>query len=256
MKLISTIFTGYELDIRLIVQPHSQKDKEGNTTVDETLVKQYRSRIGNVSLIFNPTVYMSIRSRGRGQWDGNGDRILPDISISANLLSRFTTMLSQVYNNALKDKTYQEDGGLFIDQKVAASEARRMSLFRYAVTLFPDITNGPDNSQQRAVGFQVDKTKIGTLSLPEAASLIGILESLDITTYMLVAGLLDEVQSVHMANDIIIGQLDRIEKLIRSMSNPQPGIITQQPKRNSSIDGIFDWKSGPNEYVLGGGGNR
>lgn len=241
MKLITTIYSSYELEVIMTAQPRASRDIEGNRIENTSMLKRHTSKVGNVSLIFNPSVFLTIRPK---RWTGD---ITPDATILAHQIYRFNNLLIQVWNNALGKDVFREDNGLFLDQKATAAAARRMSLYRYALTMFPDIIGGPDNTQQKAVAFQVDKTKLGSMSLVEVAGLTDAIDHLDLTTYSLAAGLLEEIQDLHTADQIIIDKLTRIENLLSAGSSS----IQPKPQRNSSAAGIFDWKPASSEYSLG-----
>lgn len=241
MKLITSIYSSYELDFTINIQPRQQKDTDGKRVDSDSMFKPYTSKVGNVSLIFSPSLYLSIRPR---KWNGTNR---PEATVAANQFYRFTSMITQVYNNTLGKGVFREDDGLFLDQKAAAQAARRMSLFRYALTVFPDIMAGPDGAQQKAIGFQLDKIKLGSMGLNEATGLVDVLDHMDLTTYTLVAGLLEDVDDLHTANSIIIDKLTRIEALLSSGSTN----VSEKPKRESSASDMFNWQPASNPYGLG-----
>lgn len=224
MKLIQTIFSGYELEATMTVMPKAGKDPDGKRIEPPTFIREHRSKIGNVSLVYNPQVFLTIRPRKptMAQVDG----LIQEASVGINQIYRFISMLTQVYNNSLEKGIYHEDKELYVDQKAAANAARRMSLYRYSITLFPDvITEGDDAEPQRAMGFQVDKMKIGVMSLVDVKSLIDVLDHLDLANYTMIAGMIDEFHQIQKTNDIIIDKLDRIERILgyaRPRRNDEP----------------------------------
>ena len=126
MRLLTTIYASRELDFSMVIQPKPRRDANGAWIDQESMFTPYQSKIGNMSLIFNPSISLRIRSNQRDiRSDG--------CTIPANLIYLFSASLNQVYNNALAKGTYKEDEGLFLDPKVMATAARRLSLFKGAV---------------------------------------------------------------------------------------------------------------------------
>lgn len=230
MKFITTLYHSREVEFRLTIQPKNRKDANGNWSENETMLQHYVSKSRSESLIFNPSVYISITSMSN---------VRVSATVPMHLAYRFTSLLTQVYNNSMSKDVYREDNGLFLDQKGAIAAARRMSLYRYSLTVFPEIMPGADNSQVKGIAFQVDKERIGAIPLNEISTLIDILDHMDMATYTLVVGLLEEIQGLQLTNDIILQKLTTIEGILsgaqptQTRNNPQP--------RQSSAAGIFDW---------------
>ena len=240
MRLVTTLYSSKELDFIIGIQPKARKDSDGNWTSDDSMLVPYQSKVGNMSLIFNPTVSLRIKPNS---WDVKVD----PASIPSNLIYRFNASLTQVYNNALAKGTYRDDEGLFLDPKVMATTARRLSLFKGSLTIFPDIMTGADNTPLRSITFQIDKQRLGSLPLPEVSALIDLIDHLDLATYLLVAGIMEEIDDLKKSNQIVLGYLDRIEQLLKS------GQQYQKPAPERSNHGVnaFSWQSGPDIYKLG-----
>ena len=246
MKFITTLYQTKDLEFRLTLSPRARRDSDGKPVAndDDAMLVHYVSKVGSESLIFNPSVYITVRSRYSK--DRNEEAVIP-----MNQFYRFVTMLTQVYNSLQSKGVYREDGGLFLDQKGARAAARRMSLFRASLTLFPDIISGPDNTQIKGVGFQVDKTKIGSISHMDTISLIDILDHMDLATYTIVVGLLEEMEGLNTGQQIIIDKLNHIEELLERFSpddvqkhgTSNHSYQPYQTPRESSSAGLFNWSS-------------
>ena len=63
MKLISTIYSGDQVEVNLTVQSKNTRTRDDKEGQAGQLITRYRSKIGNESLIFNPTVALIIRGR-------------------------------------------------------------------------------------------------------------------------------------------------------------------------------------------------
>lgn len=242
MKLITTIYSGRDLELNVTIQPRSQRDTEGRRVEVENMLQTRQSKVGNTYLIFAPTLYLSLRNR---DWNGGARQ---EATILAHQVYRFNALLTQVYNNAMGKGVYREDNGLFLDQKATAAAARRMSLYHSSLTLFPDIMAGPDNTQLKAIGFQVDKQKIGAMSLLDTMAMIDVLDHLDLTTYTLAAGLLEEMGNLQTLGEVILNRLDGIEGLLRQLG--QPPTQSEAPQRNSTKDSVFSWESRDANYGM------
>lgn len=208
MKLISTLYSGDEIEATLNIQPRSTRNRDGSVTQDETLIVHYRSRIGNQSLIFSPTVALVLRGRNRQQQS-------QDAWIPVNLFYRFTSTLSHAYHGLSTDKMFfQDKGALYVDRKIADAQARKISLFRNTLTLIPDIITSRSGQQMKAILFTVDGKPMGMMSHNEVLGMVELLDHFDVNTYTLLAGMVDEIESLSNKVDAVLTISDRIEKLL------------------------------------------
>lgn len=245
MKFITTLYDGRDLEFRLMVSPRTRKDADGNYVDMDRMMIHHVSKIGNQSLIFNPRVVITVRPK---YWS---DGIAPEATIPMHLFYRFVGVLTQVYNNCMDKGVYREDGGLFLDQKGAAAAARRMSLFRYSLTIYPDIMADRDNVQVRAMGFQLDRTKLGSVSMIEVPALIDVLDHMDLATYTVLIGMLEEIDELHTSNGIIINKLTQIEELLRSGLPPSPPPKPEIKEPEQVTMAGFSWVDGELSYGVG-----
>lgn len=226
MKLITTIFSGEQIEVTLVVQSKNARgsDKEpGNGS----LITRYRSKIGNESLIFNPTIALTIRGR---------DRNNPDAWVPLPLFYRFTSSLSVVYQNLHKDKLYmQSDGTMYVDRNIALSLSRRLSLYRNSLTLTPGVASDRLGKPTKAIDFIVDEVVIGTMSHVETLNLVDIIDHLDVITFALQTGIVDEMETMNTQLGQLNDRLGRIEQILLSQqTKPQ---VAQTPRSDP-----FSWK--------------
>lgn len=207
MKLISTLYTGTEIEATLTIQSRTTRAKDDSS--DGPLIVRYKSKIGNQSLIFSPTVALVLRGRGQNRLDA---------WIPVNLFYRFTSTLSHAYHSLLTDKLYYSDKGtLYLDRKIADSQARKISLFRNSLTLSPDIAYDRTGKQMKGVLFSVDGAAMGIMGHNDVLGMVEMLDHFDINTYSLLAGVVDELESMSNKVDTILMTVSRIEKLLTKL---------------------------------------
>lgn len=233
MKLISTIYSGDQVEVNLTVQSKNTRTRDDKEGQAGQLITRYRSKIGNESLIFNPTVALIIRGRDKNQ--------STDAWVPLSLIYRFTASLSHVYQKLQTEKKLYNatDGALYVDRNISLSVSRRLSLYRNSITLTPGVTTDRTGKPMKAIDLIVDEVLIGTMGHNEVLGLIDLIDHIDISTYALIAGVIDEMETTNSKLDRVLQQLDRIEKSIQA--NPI------KPVRESSMS-VFDWK--PSEYGM------
>lgn len=207
MKLISTLYTGTEIEATLTIQSRTTRAKDDSS--DDPLIVRYKSKIGNQSLIFSPTVALVLRGRGQNRLDA---------WIPVNLFYRFTSTLSHAYHSLSTDKLYYSDKGtLYLDRKIADSQTRKISLFRNSLTLSPDIAYDRTGKQMKGVLFSVDGAAMGIMGHNDVLGMVEMLDHFDINTYSLLAGVVDELESMSNKVDTILMTVSRIEKLLTKL---------------------------------------
>lgn len=207
MKLISTLYTGTEIEATLTIQSRTTRAKDDSS--DDPLIVRYKSKIGNQSLIFSPTVALVLRGRGQNRLDA---------WIPVNLFYRFTSTLSHAYHSLSTDKLYYSDKGtLYFDRKIADSQTRKISLFRNSLTLSPDIAYDRTGKQMKGVLFSVDGAAMGIMGHNDVLGMVEMLDHFDINTYSLLAGVVDELESMSNKVDTILMTVSRIEKLLTKL---------------------------------------
>ncbi|MCM1232592.1 MAG: hypothetical protein NC489_20905 [Ruminococcus flavefaciens] len=230
MKLISTVYSGDQLEATLTIQSKNTRTRDDKSDVSGPLITRYRSKVGNESLIFNPTVALVIRGRDRKQ--------STDAWIPWSLIYRFTASLSHVYHSLQTEKLYNAaDGTLYVDRNIALSVSRRLSLFRNSITLTPGVIMDRTGKPMKAIDFIVDEVNIGTMGHNEVLTLIDLIDHLDIANYSLTAGIIDELETMNTKFDQMKLQMDRIERLLQTQPKP-----TQEPRSSP----MFNWQ--PNGY--------
>lgn len=214
MKLISTLYTGTEIEATLTIQSRTTRAKDDNS--DGPMIVRYKSKIGNQSLIFSPTVALVLRGRGQNR---------SDAWIPVNLFYRFTSTLSHAYHSLSTDKLYYSDKGtLYLDRKIADAQTRKISLFRNSLTLSPDIAYDRTGKQMKGVLFSVDGTAMGVMGHNDVLGMVEMLDHFDINTYSLLAGVVDELESMSSKVDTILMTVSHVEKLLTKLD--QGGAIS------------------------------
>ena len=212
MKLISTVYPADELEVLLTVQSRTVRSTKDTSSGSDLLITRYRSKIGNESLIFNPSIGLILRSRN--------NRNVSDALISINLIYRFTASLSTVYQKLQSEKLYHSEGNtLYVDQKLALHYSRKISLFRNSLTICPAVSTDRTGKLIKGVIFTIEGNPIGTMNHSEVLGLLDILDHLDISTYALMAGVVDEMENMGRQMNMVMEKLTNIEKLLIAMNN-------------------------------------
>lgn len=223
MKLISTIYAGDQIEVTLTIQSKNTRTRDDKSDSNGPLITRYRSKVGNESLIFNPTVALVVRGRGVQA---------ADAWIPLPLIYRFTASLSHVYHKLQTEKLYNSaDGTMYVDRNIALSVSRRLSLFRNAITLTPGVATDRTGKPMKAIDFIVDEVNIGTMAHNEVLGFIDLIDHTDITNYAISAGIIDELEATNAKLDALLAQGSRIEKLLQAQKSA--------PKEPRSM---FDWK--------------
>ena len=175
------------------------------------MITRYVSKVGNESLIFNPTVYLCIEANDRGR------NSAPSAVIPATTIYRVNGMLTKVYRSIVDQKMYRAEGrSLYLDSNVAAKCIRKLSLYRNTLVVAPavlSIGDADDRHQIMAVSFSVDDMQIGLLGHQDLLNLIDVIGHMDINSYTMMAGIIDQLSTMDT-------KLDRILEILNSMQAP------------------------------------
>lgn len=225
MKLITTLFTGEQIEASLNISP---RNKQGEDP-DAKMVTRYRSKIGNESLIFNPYVSVILKPRGKSD-KGNVDAMIP-----LSMFYRFAASLQAVYQGLQTPKLYRLDEGvLYIDHKIAMEKSRRLSLFKNSLSLVPCAIHTRADKPVKGIEFVVDKTSIGAMAHYEILCMVDLIDHFDMVTYSLVAGVIDEMEAMNVKLDRIEQKLDRA-LAPKSYSGPRSFQPNRSPAEDLSI---------------------
>jgi len=237
MKLITTIFPADEIEVVLTIQSRvsrNAKDQPNN----EPLITRYRSKIGNESLIFNPSVALILKSRVIRE-------TITDALIPLNLIYRFTASVSAVYQKLQSEKLFLADGSsLYVDQKQALQHSRKISLFRNSLTITPGVASDRTGKLIKGITFNIEGNPIGTMHHGEVLGLLDVMDHLDISSFTLLAGVVDEIASMNLKMDTVLTKLDNIENLLKQFNST--GISVDKPVVSVAAPQIpmggFNWQ--------------
>ena len=217
MKFINSLYSTNELEFVMNVQPKNQKNSNQGASSDGPLVTVHRSRVGNMTLVFSPTVALVVRSRSRSIED--------NAWIPLHLIPRFTSNVASVYHTLSDGKIVHSDNGkMFIDKKKAVSASVKMSLFRNGLMIAPAVL---DSAGKPTVGISmsIDGKIIGSMVHSEAMSLVDILDRLDLATYSVMAGMVDKLAEIDTKTEEILRVTMDIRNLMER-SGGKPSTIT------------------------------
>ncbi len=212
--------------------------------IDAPLVTKHISKVGNESLIFNPTVALTIQSRGTA---GSSDVYIP-----LSLFYRFTSNLSAVYEALSDAKLYHTEGPvLYVDKKRAITFARKLPLFRNTLTLVPDVFIDRANVYAKGIVFLVDAKPIGVIHHQEALGMIEQLDRLDITCYSLMAAVVEELDTTINRLDGLTELMTKTYRMVECINEtltkqqmPTVAILDkpQSPESPLKWSSVIDWR--------------
>ena len=209
MRLYASIFSGKELDFRIKVSTKKPKVPNGQQPTPEEenrpLLQRHTSKNGFRSLIYNPTVGLQITNRIKPMEH-------PAPTVPAHLIYQFVGQMQAVFRMLSKDHWYtvdEENGDITVIKKEAALAERRVSLFNTVIRIRPDFIFIRDVGFEPGLNIILDNTLIGSMVYYEASALIDTISHLDLSTYSLLAGLAEKVDTMDQKLDYIISKLDQ-----------------------------------------------
>lgn len=134
---------------------------------------------------------------------------------------------------------------LYVDKKRALECARKIPLFRNTLSLVPDVYIDRSNVYSKGIAFLVEMRPIGVLHHQEALGLIEQIDHLDITSYSLIAGVIDEMDGMCNRLDAMTDLLQKIYAILqKSDISPRqaiPAITIPEPTPFQWTDTV-DWR--------------
>ncbi|MDE6041145.1 MAG: hypothetical protein K2F99_06155 [Muribaculaceae bacterium] len=142
--------------------------------------------------------------------------------ITQTMFYRFVTALTTVYQGLTDDKLYHSEGtALYLDKKRAADTARRVSLFRNALTIVPCVMQMSE-SYIRGVTLMVDSDVLGSMTHLEVLGLLEMLERFDINTFSLLAAVVDELELMSDRLTAMDMKLNELLAICKALQPAQP----------------------------------
>lgn len=212
MKVYATIFNNSDLVVQVTVSPRINQDaqKQNMNVSDERVMRKYKSKIGNMSIIFDPVVALVIS----GKKAEFSERIIFGIRYTYQVM----TTITAVYESMISNKTiYIRSGNSIIMDRAAAEKyARKIPTFSHELRIKPSLIDREGGS---VIGleFSSDMGYIATISHMDARLLIESLEHFDATTYTLLMGLAEQLSTMDAKLDIMKSELDEIRRDIKML---------------------------------------
>lgn len=206
MRIYANFFHGRELDFQLVISPRS-KQRNGyiettNTQNDERLLYRHVSKIGNQSIIFNPSIGLLISNRN--------NKDIPSAFVPGQTIYQMTGTLEKVYNDMTDMKwviTDQDTGTKLPSAQEVAKRAKKISLFKTMLRMEPCLIPSSERGQEPGILFVADRTSIGSMLHYEVRALLHSVQHFDIKSYELLVGLVDRVDLMDQKLDFIINSL-------------------------------------------------
>lgn len=183
--------------------------RNSNTSGDDSgeLVKHWTSKQGTKSLIFDPQVGISVDLFGPNNTKAN---LLFDIKMSPLIADR----IADVYNAVVDpdNKVYtKDDNGLYIIDKARAFKeyAQKIPSYSGVLEVYPGIDYEVQDSDNRCIVLQIDEIA-APFPLGKAKGLVSVLDKLDVLTYQVALGLMDQIAKVDLTTQRLERKIDML----------------------------------------------
>lgn len=230
MKFIGELYDSGTLLFSITIQ-----SKASQNQVDKNLINKHLSKVGNQSLIFSPKVSLIIRSK---DFTNQATCWIPGQLIYV-VMSLFQSAYKALLN---ADKMYQlSEGFLYLDKNLALKNTKKISLWKSYMSLVPTVIQSKDNSQQKGLVVMDDSNQVGTLTVEQLVHVISYLDHLDVSTYSMMAGIVDALEANNAKLDRIMEKLDTIQNLLSGASTKAQSPIFSQNSdmfKWTPVDGI------------------
>ena len=206
------------------------------------LVQHYTSKTGNISLIYDPLIAINIIAQNP---DGKEEMV----NIPIDLAHVLSEKLARTYKFA-KDKDNKlyildENKRLTIDNERAKTEcSTRMTVYTTYLKLYPGLDHDSDLQDNRAIIFEINDV-VAPMPLSIAKALIQNLDNLDVYSYSVLLGIMDQVGELDVTSKKMDKKLDEILRLIQgkgtgeTMNVPKVGSWSPAPADTNTFD-LFD----------------
>lgn len=202
MKLIAPFFETKRIKFSLQISPKIGYGLDKSAVITEKnkpMIKPYVSKAGLESLIFSPTVGLMIQAV---DYTNSGARVVVPI----HLVYQFGGILSNVYGSLIDKDWYYigEDRVLCPIANEVQKRSKKISLFKTMMVMSPTIITDQQSVSEPGIQLKADGLDLGCLVHYETRALIDTINHMDITTYTLLAGLTEKVDSMDRKLDTIL----------------------------------------------------
>lgn len=234
MKSFTTIAAYRGLTIKVAIKSRRARDEDTSQFKgSDNLVTKYRGKkSGEMSLIYDPLASIQISLRG-------SDNNIRTASIVLDLAHLLSDKLAKCYNDIIDNENlYVKDGNtITIDATRAVTEFKqRINAYTEFVEIYPGVDNDENVDEHRCIIIQFDGAS-GILPLSLAKTLIQNLDKLDVHTYKLVGGVLDQTAIIDDKLDKINSKLDMILNINSSRGSVSSGVSSGwAPAQHGNFD--------------------
>lgn len=202
MKTIYTIFAGKEVLFSIQLSPKKKAYlQQPDEDPYEPMLKQYVSKVGTQSLIFQPTLGLRVSSK--------------DLSMNAIVPGHLIYQLAGIFQSVLQMETkYRSnivmtdpDTGQLMLTNQASQYAKQISLFRSMLAIAPALVEQINGKTDLGVSLYLDLQYLGTMSREETVAFIDSINRLDLSTYSLLAGISTKIMDIDAKLDKIMSKL-------------------------------------------------
>lgn len=212
MNIYATIMTTKDITFQVMVSSRNGENGE--------LIQRYRSKKGFESLIYNPSIGIAISGRA----NNNGPRIV----FPHTMLYAIANTLSKVYEDLSSEKLYiKDDKQLLLDAKYADKYAKKVVSYNSALIFRPAIYDNRDGGSY-GISVNIDGQNTGIMSHNEVRNVLDTFERFDITTFTMLAAMVDKLGTMDQ-------KLDAIYSMLNDMYMRQPQ-VTHPAQTSTGLD--------------------
>lgn len=204
-------------------------DAYGKRIPDATVLKRYVSSSGNISLIFDPKVSITIGTREKS------------IRFSAKAIHNILLKLKKAYSIINADKSYV----ITDDEELVCATHTAVEILSYddILQITPTVLIDDEDYQVPGIAMVCKAGLCGTLTSEKLGELIMTIESMDMTQIEMLYAIIDEIQFLGKKLDKMSDEVNDLRGLIKTnlvMIGEVKAMMGAEKKRHS---GGLTWNS-------------
>ena len=204
MKLYTTIFSGSEIEFVIRITPKEARNKtmesgEQAAPVNVPLLRTVRSKIGSQYITYNPIVGLDIRARKQFNCSATApaSKVYQIANIMKSIVNTFESEPYLIHGSDSHSTTV-------INREAINKNTRSYSIYSATVYFVPTFMERIKNPYTPGISIFVDNVEFGFMPVEEVEAFVDQIHNLDLTTFQLLAGLVDKVSTIDTKLDYLI----------------------------------------------------
>lgn len=242
MKILSTVFTGSDLEWKIKVSPRKNLINK-NEYVPTFNVWTPDDGSGFTALIYNPVISLSPTPTRKSPNDKRNCPLIP-----MDKIYLFVNMLEQVYKDLSTPKMFvrSPEGQLIADKNLTNKARRKIKLYSQDLVVIPSVVYGY-NEETYGIHLYHGGEFTGTMTHKDLRMFCEIMMHLDIQVYSLLLNMVEQNIELNNKMDKLTCDVSDIKNLLNVFIKSQQ---MGQPRQNEevkspSVDAGFGWTNLP-----------